>query len=1066
GNQGWWNRTGTTLSPVTAGDTITSSGNISTSGSGSITSASTLTASGSGGLILSSGETLTNATNNVFTFSTNAGATADILQIQPNVSGVLSFAGTVTSADLTANRTYTLPDESGTVCLQNSASCGFALGTTTLQSAYDATSGNTITATDGRDLAFTFPDTTTDPSFTVNLQCVTSCSTSGVFAVQSAGTNVFRVDPNGNTNLGIGGIASTIQIGNTTGAVTQTINFGNNSTASSTTNINIGSSIAGTTAITGATTITNRTSGSVDTLIVNNGTSAGTILKLQDNGSDVLSVADGGNLLATKHSSFGGAAAIDSCPNLSPCEAITGAQETFTDLSSTNKVGNYTHITLDPAADNTRSNAAGMFISQIKTGNTKNFSGFYPIVGTYSGALQSGDGNVSAAIGIISQVQNSGSGTISNGIGVQSTIGGSGSFTNATAFSAAMSFGSAAVATSYGVSVNAASGSALTNNYGIYVAPQSVGTTGNYGIAIGTASGGTTSQTLWIGNDADGTTANAGLAFGQTVGTQANLYRGANNQLKTDSQFLAQTTTNSTSAFSVNNSAGLNLLKVDNSSSNPSNLVTNPSFETNTTGWVARTGCTLARVTTTAYAGTASGQCINTATANAGMNFPVSLTSSTAYNLVVYARADTTSGNFSTLQIGRADDGSTDTQCLTAQTVSSTGWTRYVCSFTTGTTSGSPYIYIKQTDATARTVYVDAVVLQTQANADSNNYRDGKISFGTNSITSPLTLQNVENSTGAFQVNNAVGAQVFNINTTDQNFVQNSSLEVKTTNWAAKGSATIARSTTQQIDGSASLLVTTTAAANDGAQYTLPNAVAVGQQVTLSGYVRLNATAFGAGTLVGGYVNGGGDTTCVLAPAVSATVPSATGWTRFTCTMTVATTNATAVFLKQTDAVARSFYVDAVQLENGATATTYGLGRISTSGEFITPQSFRNQADSTTAFQIVNAANTTSLFNVDTLNSGITTNSTASTLTAFAMNANSITSGTALSLSATATTTGNDLLISPGAGVTSGSAIKVSASGTSAISAGLVQIAHSGAYTSTGGLLNVTGNATVSGTVV
>ena len=39
GTIGYWSRTGTTLSPSTAGDAVTTSGNISTSGTGTITSA-------------------------------------------------------------------------------------------------------------------------------------------------------------------------------------------------------------------------------------------------------------------------------------------------------------------------------------------------------------------------------------------------------------------------------------------------------------------------------------------------------------------------------------------------------------------------------------------------------------------------------------------------------------------------------------------------------------------------------------------------------------------------------------------------------------------------------------------------------------------------------------------------------------------------------------------------------------------------------------------------------------------------------------------------------------------
>ena len=65
------------------------------------------------------------------------------------------------------------------------------------------------------------------------------------FQVQNAaGNNYIQVDTSGaNLYLGNTGIASTIQIGNTTGAVAQTINIGNNNTASSTTTVTIGSTI-------------------------------------------------------------------------------------------------------------------------------------------------------------------------------------------------------------------------------------------------------------------------------------------------------------------------------------------------------------------------------------------------------------------------------------------------------------------------------------------------------------------------------------------------------------------------------------------------------------------------------------------------------------------------------------------------------------------------------------------------------------------------------------------------------------------------------------------------------
>jgi hypothetical protein len=265
---------------------------------------------------------------------------------------------------------------------------------------------------------------------------------------------------------------------------------------------------------------------------------------------------------------------------------------------------------------------------------------------------------------------------------------------------------------------------------------------------------------------------------------------------------------------------------------------------------------------------------------------------------------------------------------------------------------------------------VDAVLLQTDTNGDAN-FRDSKIQLN-GAITSPVIIQNNENSTTAFMLQNAAGGQVLAVDTTDNNnLLTNPSFEVNASGWTTRvpgGTVTITRDTTQQQYGLASLRVVASGIANQGVQQTLANPIAVGTAVTLSFSVRLSAGAFGAGTLVGGYANGGGDTNCVLAPAISATVPTTTGWTRFSCTFTVATTPATAIYFRQTDAVSRTYFVDAIQLEVGSVSTNYGLGRISFSGDFVTPINYRNQSDSTTAFTIQRSAGST-LFNVDTLNS-------------------------------------------------------------------------------------------------
>jgi hypothetical protein len=103
-----------------------------------------------------------------------------------------AFIGTISQSGLTASRTYLLPDASGTICL-SSGNCSGSGSSNTLQASYDA--GNTIATTNARNLLFTMSDLATDPNFLVNLECDTSCSTNGRFAIQDDGTDVFSVSP-------------------------------------------------------------------------------------------------------------------------------------------------------------------------------------------------------------------------------------------------------------------------------------------------------------------------------------------------------------------------------------------------------------------------------------------------------------------------------------------------------------------------------------------------------------------------------------------------------------------------------------------------------------------------------------------------------------------------------------------------------------------------------------------------------------------------------------------------------------------------------------------------------
>ena len=75
-----------------------------------------------------------------------------------------AFVGTIIQGTLTADRTYTLPDANGTICL-STGNCSGSGSSNTLQAAYDA--GNTIATSSARDLGITLADSATDSNFIV-----------------------------------------------------------------------------------------------------------------------------------------------------------------------------------------------------------------------------------------------------------------------------------------------------------------------------------------------------------------------------------------------------------------------------------------------------------------------------------------------------------------------------------------------------------------------------------------------------------------------------------------------------------------------------------------------------------------------------------------------------------------------------------------------------------------------------------------------------------------------------------------------------------------------------------
>jgi microcystin-dependent protein len=126
--------------------------------------------------------------------------------------------------------------------------------------------------------------------FTGTVLAQNTSDSSTAFQVQNqSGNNYLLVNTSGaSVSLGNTGIASTIQIGNTTGAVAQTVNIGNNATASSATTVVLGSTI-GTSPLTlqaGSTGATLKTT-STTAFVIQKADGTGTILSADTSGAKI-----------------------------------------------------------------------------------------------------------------------------------------------------------------------------------------------------------------------------------------------------------------------------------------------------------------------------------------------------------------------------------------------------------------------------------------------------------------------------------------------------------------------------------------------------------------------------------------------------------------------------------------------------------------------------------------------------------------------------------------------------------------------------------------------------------
>ncbi|MEK9196098.1 MAG: carbohydrate binding domain-containing protein, partial [Patescibacteria group bacterium] len=340
-----------------------------------------------------------------------------------------------------------------------------------------------------------------------------------------------------------------------------------------------------------------------------------------------------------------------------------------------------------------------------------------------------------------------------------------------------------------------------------------------------------------------------------------------------------QNQTNSANAFQVQNAGGTQLFNID-STAPVTNLITNSNFEVNTSGWSVLAGSTLTQDTSQYLFGTGSMK-VDSASAADGAKYVYALSSTTDYVFSVYVKTNATSYVKENLQIGRSDDGSTNTACTTANTyseINNSGWTRYYCKFRTGTVSGSPYVFIRH-NSSALDFFVDGAMLEQTSNSEPSPYSSGKLTLNAQ-IASPLFIQPTQNSSSALQIQNAANETLLNVASDTFNMLANSSFENGSASpWVAMGGASLSSiSDTVKWIGERRLLIDNSASANDGAKY--PISLESNTSYIFSFYANSNITA---SSEIGHSSDGSTDSPCMQSPATNVTLK------RFVCQFTTGT---------------------------------------------------------------------------------------------------------------------------------------------------------------------------------
>jgi hypothetical protein len=193
---------------------------------------------------------------------------------------------------------------------------------------------------------------------------------------------------------------------------------------------------------------------------------------------------------------------------------------------------------------------------------------------------------------------------------------------------------------------------------------------------------------------------------------------------------------------------------------------------------------------------------------------------------------------------------------------------------------------------------------------------------------------------------------------TRTNLVANPNFEVNTTSWTAistSGSATLARITTDDYIGTASLQVTKATGRTETFEETSNGSVVAGNSYTISGYMKVPT---GNETMTAGcralFLNASGGLVGTFISGSTSSLTGTSGWVRFSVTATApATSSYVRAYFGQTSGgtAGQVFLVDAVLVEETASLLPYFDGTYADTytGYTLTEQGWNGTANASTS---------------------------------------------------------------------------------------------------------------------